>query len=159
PPSRFRPDLCPDLERIVLKAMAAVPEQRYASAREVAEALDGWLEQPHRPQDKAPSTGSRTEPEEPVSVPAITRDYLETPSAEGRRQKATRVIAAFCVLLSAFCLLALAGLLAHHFLDTEEEKVPSPGKLPPQGDNHAPVEPLRSIEAEPIDLPAGAPLS
>jgi eukaryotic-like serine/threonine-protein kinase len=40
PPSAFNPDVSPDLDRIVMKALAADPVERFANAREMAEALD-----------------------------------------------------------------------------------------------------------------------
>jgi predicted Ser/Thr protein kinase len=43
PPSRFRPDLDPGLEAIVLRAMAHRPEERYADARTFADDLQRWL--------------------------------------------------------------------------------------------------------------------
>ena len=42
-PSELRPDLDPRLEAICLKMMAHTPEERYASAAEVAAALGSWL--------------------------------------------------------------------------------------------------------------------
>ncbi|MFZ5438537.1 MAG: protein kinase domain-containing protein [Myxococcota bacterium] len=42
-PSERRPDIAPELEAIILKAMERRVEQRYQSARELQEALDGWL--------------------------------------------------------------------------------------------------------------------
>jgi len=43
PPRALRPDLSPDLEAVVLKAMAYEPAQRYATAGEFADALDALL--------------------------------------------------------------------------------------------------------------------
>ena len=43
PPSSLRPDLDPALDRIVVKAMSRQPEDRYQSAQEFIDALDGWL--------------------------------------------------------------------------------------------------------------------
>src|SRR5262249_42739036 len=43
PPSRFRTDLDPSLDPIVLKAMARQPQGRYQSALEFTEALEVWL--------------------------------------------------------------------------------------------------------------------
>jgi serine/threonine protein kinase len=43
PPSQFRPNLDPAVEAIVLKAMAARVEDRFQSARDMAEALERWL--------------------------------------------------------------------------------------------------------------------
>jgi len=43
PPRALRPDLSPDLEAVVLKAMAYEPAHRYATAGEFADALDALL--------------------------------------------------------------------------------------------------------------------
>jgi serine/threonine protein kinase len=43
PPSHWRPDLDPALERVVRKATAKEPGERYQSAREFTEALRVWL--------------------------------------------------------------------------------------------------------------------
>jgi WD40 repeat protein/serine/threonine protein kinase len=43
PPRAVRPDIPPGLEAIGLKAMALEPEERYASARALAEEIERWL--------------------------------------------------------------------------------------------------------------------
>jgi serine/threonine protein kinase len=42
PPSRSRPDLDPALEKICLKALAKMPDDRYSSMQAFAEALEEW---------------------------------------------------------------------------------------------------------------------
>jgi len=44
PPRAVRPDLQRDLETIVMKCLAKEPQQRYATARELADDLTRWLE-------------------------------------------------------------------------------------------------------------------
>ncbi len=46
PPRQFNPDLPPQVEAIVLRALAKDPAQRYPSAGALAEALAHWREQP-----------------------------------------------------------------------------------------------------------------
>lgn len=43
PPSRYKPDVDPALEQICLKAIAKDPQQRFASMRDFASALSGYL--------------------------------------------------------------------------------------------------------------------
>lgn len=63
PPSRFRPDLSPVLEKICLKALAKNPAERFASGREFADALQKWLKQP--------ATASRQPAPPPVPAPPV----------------------------------------------------------------------------------------
>jgi tetratricopeptide (TPR) repeat protein len=59
PPRRLNPALPAELETIVLKAMAPEPEQRYATAQELADDLRRWLE--HRPvRARRPGLGARS---------------------------------------------------------------------------------------------------
>jgi serine/threonine protein kinase len=44
PPSSLRPDIDPALEALVLRALAKEPTERYLSARQFAEALEGWVQ-------------------------------------------------------------------------------------------------------------------
>ena len=43
PPSRHRPEVSPELDRIVLCGLAKAPDDRFATAREMAQALEGVL--------------------------------------------------------------------------------------------------------------------
>jgi TOMM system kinase/cyclase fusion protein len=49
PPSQHRPDLDPALERLVMKALARQPQDRYADVAAFATALRAWKEQPAAP--------------------------------------------------------------------------------------------------------------
>src|SRR5262245_22875554 len=53
PPSQFRPDLDPALERLLLKALARQPRDRHASVADFAAALRAWKEQPPAPSPRA----------------------------------------------------------------------------------------------------------
>ncbi|MGE4143153.1 MAG: tetratricopeptide repeat protein, partial [Planctomycetota bacterium] len=46
PPSRLRPDLCPRLEEVCLRALARDPGERPPGARELAEELEAWAATP-----------------------------------------------------------------------------------------------------------------
>ena len=49
PPRELRPDLSPELERVVLRAMAHEPEARYATAAELADELEQLLSKEPQP--------------------------------------------------------------------------------------------------------------
>jgi hypothetical protein len=70
PPSKFRPDLDPELEAICLKAMAKKPEQRYASMAAFAGALQDYLR----------GKGTATEPALPAPIPTADAVVLEAPA-------------------------------------------------------------------------------
>jgi serine/threonine protein kinase len=60
PPRTFRPDIPPALEAICLRAMAKRPEERYPGCRELAEALDRWLERPEDATEPPPGEPTPT---------------------------------------------------------------------------------------------------
>src|SRR5262249_33201089 len=62
PPSRFRPDLDPQLEAICLKAMAKKVEDRYASMAELAAAVAAQLRAMRETPRPAAGTGAAAEP-------------------------------------------------------------------------------------------------
>jgi WD40 repeat protein/serine/threonine protein kinase len=68
PPSRHRPGLDPALEAMCLKAIAKAPEQRYAGARDMAEALKGWLREEGQ---TAPRPVSPSAPRRPPALPTM----------------------------------------------------------------------------------------
>jgi hypothetical protein len=68
-PRVYRPDLSPALEKVILKAMASVPEQRFQSAGELSRALQRALDQAVAPAPEREPAVSAAEPE-PVYVPA-----------------------------------------------------------------------------------------
>jgi serine/threonine protein kinase len=73
PPSRFRPDLDPRLESICLKAMAKKPENRYASMKDFALALETYLRAvPATAKDAKPAGASgEVKPQKPTPVSDI----------------------------------------------------------------------------------------
>ncbi len=78
-PSQFRPDLDPALEQVVLRTMAAKPEDRFASAREFAVALSRWArkDQPtHVPPIPTPVKQTKAARREAPPVPRRRRMVL-----------------------------------------------------------------------------------
>jgi serine/threonine protein kinase/Tfp pilus assembly protein PilF len=57
PPSRQRPDLDAGLERLLLKALARRPEERYGGVADFAAALRGWREQKAAPPGPSATPG------------------------------------------------------------------------------------------------------
>jgi serine/threonine protein kinase len=122
PPRRVREDLDPDLEAIILKAMARRAEERYTSAREFADALDGWgTRSPqtlaeHPPAEKPPAVErpptvvQSTLPDGSIVTvslqpgAAVPRN-LNLTVREGRTRRKRRVVA---ITLSVSFALALA---------------------------------------------------
>ena len=76
PPSSVRPELGSDLDGISLKAMAKKPEDRYASARDFADALEDYL----RSKKEDRHRREVVEPNPPVLSPALTNDTSEAGS-------------------------------------------------------------------------------
>lgn len=123
PPSRFRTELDPALEAIVLRAMARRPADRFPSARDFAATLEGWLQgtSPVMENQLAPDTAIAGKPPTVVRVelpdgrPVMVsvdpgaaasgkiavsvRD--EPPTRKRRRRLAITVTLAFALLLAA----------------------------------------------------------
>jgi serine/threonine protein kinase len=97
PPSRFRPDLDPDLDALCLKALARVPADRYTSMQEFAEALErypqssaGQGEVVHRAGTesarKEEETGSAPETEESARLYFAARYHQQRRTEAGLRK-------------------------------------------------------------------------
>jgi tetratricopeptide (TPR) repeat protein/serine/threonine protein kinase len=122
PPSHYREDLNRDLERIIVKAMARRPEDRYADARALARALNEWHTAGH-----VTLREGETKPLRPTSPPTVVRSELpdgssvqvmvshpqaapgklriqvsEQPQTKRKRRRVTvRITLAFTLLLAA----------------------------------------------------------
>ena len=94
PPSRFRPDLDPRLEAIILRAITRDPDQRFGSAEEMARALRDWLGAAPLPPPELPSTVA----------------YAPAPSESPSPRRRTPVVA---VVVSICLVAALVLLLVH----------------------------------------------
>jgi WD40 repeat protein len=93
PPSQYRPDLSPRLESICRKAMAREPGRRFASMRELSDALADYLREP-----------------DPATVPGVA-----PPPPSGRRGKQRRSSAGL-VPPSGELLAAHADLVGRQFV-------------------------------------------
>jgi WD40 repeat protein len=98
PPSQWRPGLPAELEAIVLRAMARRPEDRYRSARELADALAHWARgtappapTPLAPAAPAPTTVRVELPDgRPITVTVPSGAPAEKMTVTVRERKASR---------------------------------------------------------------------
>jgi serine/threonine protein kinase/TolA-binding protein len=76
PPSRYRDGLDPELDTIVLKALARQPEERYQTAREFAGALEAWADKQKRAVETlvADAPGSTEAGSTPMEIQAALPD-------------------------------------------------------------------------------------
>jgi beta-lactam-binding protein with PASTA domain/tRNA A-37 threonylcarbamoyl transferase component Bud32 len=113
PPRRFRPDLPPRLEGIILRALAKSPQHRYRSAQEMQEDLEGradhWRDLP----TVVISPDART-----VRMPA------GGPRRSRRRRSLNPVVAALVLLLFAAGALVAGWQVISDYLSVAEVRVP-----------------------------------
>ena len=102
-PRASRPDLPASIERVIVRAMAKSPEERYQSADEMAAALQGALRE----------EGLEEAPEE-KETPNLVQPVSETPPSPRRRNVALAVLLAGLLLLAGS---ALAWLLVPSLSD------------------------------------------
>jgi serine/threonine protein kinase/tetratricopeptide (TPR) repeat protein len=79
PPSKYRPDLPPEIDALCLKALAKAPSQRHASAADFADALSRM---PDRTGGETPTVGYTSPPD---SEPASIADSDAPSSSRSRR--------------------------------------------------------------------------
>ncbi len=79
PPRRLRPDISPQLEAVILRAMAKIPEERFRSGAELADAVEDALKT--APVPAAEGSVSATLPQR-VTLEAAERTLPPPPAAE-----------------------------------------------------------------------------
>ncbi|MCB9611587.1 MAG: serine/threonine protein kinase [Sandaracinus sp.] len=173
PPSSIAPDVPPELDGIALKALARDPAERYATARDLARALErtlrsgtaaadvaDWLERlfpegasTERHGDEAEMSG--------LQVPSRVLARLAETEAELPKPGATRRLLVAAGVLA----LAIAAFGAYQMLRAEEPQVLAPVALPLPDPEPLPAPPSEPVVAPPVaaepaetaDPPAEAP--
>ena len=104
PLHEVNPDIPPELERITMKAMATKLEDRYQSARELAEDLDAFTLTPKKEEEAPAEQEEESKEETPGVKPVRSVSELSKTSYTRRRRRAGRV----SYLSGTFLLLAAA---------------------------------------------------
>lgn len=124
PPSKLNPDLPEDIERIILKSMAKNPKDRFATAKEMVEALSVAVtsveEPPTITEVELPTLIPVVSPiSEPSSPPTPSKE-VETPTPS-RRSLPWKIIGA----AAGIVLLAMLSIWILSNLEPAEEEAPS----------------------------------
>ncbi|HEX9800519.1 MAG TPA: serine/threonine-protein kinase [Thermoanaerobaculia bacterium] len=138
PPSFACPDLPLELERVVLRAMAKRPAERFASGREMAAALRGFAESGAPPIEMAATVVLPRQASAPQPAPP--------PPTRSRARTALGVAALAAVL---------AGALATALWLGRPRSAPDLSAGPPAAEN--PLPPAAAPVPLPLPAPAGAP--
>jgi serine/threonine-protein kinase len=80
-PSRLRPELPPSLDRVVARALAKDPDERYPTATALAESAQQAITDPHRPHVRAAPAPTMVAPATATAVPSANHRSA-TPSVE-----------------------------------------------------------------------------
>jgi len=139
PPSTLRPGLPPSLEAVILRALAKRPEERFASADEMRNALSSTLEHIRSADEWRPLTGRATAAMPAMPVPART-------TAAPPRRRWTAVAAA----------LGTAAIVAGVILVLRASPAPSPAPSPPAPTPASPPEEPAPKPGAPPNAPAKA---
>ncbi|HZY88951.1 MAG TPA: protein kinase, partial [Gemmataceae bacterium] len=158
PPSEFRPGLDPALERVLRKAMALRPEERYATAREFAADLGAWLAAGGvglQPGVDGRQVANLPHEEAVHSTP--TQPYRLRPAAPAPPAKAPPPPRPrrFVAVAAALALVGVVALLAWWLLSPSAVGEAVGGALALARPTPGPAD----IEPEPLDLAPGAALS
>ena len=150
PPSQVRDDLGPDLDAVVMKAIALSPDARYQSAAEMLEAVSGLGADPETRAAVAGLVEALDDAEPRESRGTVAR---LTPDA-GAPARERRPGGAWLRRLAWLSLpLLLLGILASRVVG--DQPVDPPAASPPPAKSAA--EPLRAVAADPAEIGVPAP--
>jgi serine/threonine-protein kinase len=174
--TRVRPDLPPAIDAVIAKAMAKKPDDRYATARELATAVRSALTQP----SAVPATAAAAAAPETISTPAVAapvaaappgppptppvaQEPAEAPAPAPRRapgsggQNRTRIAAAAAIVLVAIvaavvAVIALTGGSSKNATTTASNPPPTTGSTSTTGTNTTTTKTTTTAAAAPVPL-------
>jgi serine/threonine protein kinase len=152
PPSSVKPDIPPAIEQVILKALAKDPEDRFATAADIAEAWKRALEQKetvkHMPEavmapPSRPTTGAQTQPKPAPAVKPASRSGMPAIWIAG-------CLVAACALFS----LAGVALMASNWQGLSgPTPSPTPTQIPTQSPAPIPTDiPLPAETIAPVSV-------
>jgi serine/threonine protein kinase/ligand-binding sensor domain-containing protein len=157
PPRQIKPDLPPAVERVILKAMAKAPDDRYQTAKEMIAALDRAVAEatdtrtePKVPVDKLDETVLKPRPSPPPPVAAPGAPPSATPAPSRAKIPWLPISAAVAVLAA----LLVVALLVLPQVGDRGATPTSTMALPPTAGAPAPAETEAVAAAQPSATPA-----
>jgi serine/threonine protein kinase len=127
PPSKYRPDIDSELERICLKAIAKNPAERYGSMRELAEELGDYMRQASTTQARE----AKKPGDERASAETIRLTEILTELSDERRQTAEERQRRIGLLWTGGSIVAAALAVLGTWLLVRPTPPPAPAPEPP----------------------------
>jgi hypothetical protein len=116
PLRHWRPELSPDLEAVVSKALAKSPAERYQTAQQFAEALAGWSFAGAAPTPNGGGKLAETTPFTPGRGATLTATAPEMPTRQGSKRPEWLIVGCYSLVTILFAL--LLGFVVSLFLDS-----------------------------------------